>query len=279
MRIPYEKGLDPTSEIYILTPSNLASRLLYHIDRAGHYYANAHYCVERPFYPGFFLTYVKSGSLTIQFRGETACAREGDFCFIDCREPHLYQAVSRTEFIWLHFSGANTSDFLEEILRKSGMVFHPANAERIVMQMTKILELLHEYETIEEHAASTRIYSILCSLLYSNSIDETCNPVITKAQKYLREHLSENISVPTLASHCHLSSSQFTRLFKLYTGQSPHEYTMNLRINKAKILLVETDLPVTEVASRVGYDYSTSFEAAFKKKVGLTPRTFRQMSV
>ncbi|MDO4174052.1 MAG: AraC family transcriptional regulator [Eubacteriales bacterium] len=279
MRIPYEKGLDPASQIYILTPSNLAVRLLYHINRAGHYYANAHYCVERPSYPGFFLAYVKAGGLTIQFRGETSHARSGDFCLIDCREPHAYQAIAHTDFIWLHFGGANTSDFIEEILRKSGMVFHPSNADRIVMQMTKILDLLHAYESMDEQAASTRIYAILCALLFSNSIDETLSPIISTAQAYLREHLSEAVSVPILAAHCHLSASQFTRLFKQYTGQSPHEYTVNLRINQAKILLVETDLPVTEIASRVGYDYCTSFEATFKKKVGLTPRKFRQLSI
>lgn len=279
MHIPYEKGLSPNSEIYIMTPSNLALRMLYHIDRAGHYIADSHYCVNRDSYPGYFLMYVKSGELSVTYRGNEYQAKQGDFCFIDCQEPHIYRSVSNSEFIWLHFGGSNTADFFEEIMRSFGAVFTPANADRIYMQLSKLIDLFRENDSIEENAATTRIYSILCSLLYSSSIDETISPMISSAQKYLREHLAYSTSVPELAAHCHLSPSQFTRLFKTYTGQSPHEYTINLRINQAKILLLETELSITEIASRVGYDYSTSFEAIFKRKVGISPRRFRQMSI
>lgn len=82
-----------------------------------------------------------------------------------------------------------------------------------------------------------------------------------------------------LAQQFHLSASQMNRLFRASTGQSPHEYLINLRINRAKTLLKETQLSVIEIAGEVGYAYDTSFAAAFRAKTGMSPRQFRSMPV
>ena len=62
-------------------------------------------------------------------------------------------------------------------------------------------------------------------------------------------------------------------------GASPHAYLARLRVRRAQILLAETDLSVTEVAARVGYNNSSHFAKSFRQATALTPREFRRAIV
>src|SRR3712207_8402351 len=73
-----------------------------------------------------------------------------------------------------------------------------------------------------------------------------------------------------------LSPFHFARLFKKLTGATPHAYLAALRAARARALLAETDLPVTEVGARVGYMSSSHFARAFRQATGLSPRAYRQ---
>jgi len=89
------------------------------------------------------------------------------------------------------------------------------------------------------------------------------------------ERLAEPIAVRELAAAVDLSPYHFARMFKQSTGQPPHGYITWLRMDRAKQLLVESALPLAEVAARVGYQTQAHFTGVFHKHVGITPRTFR----
>jgi AraC family transcriptional regulator len=94
--------------------------------------------------------------------------------------------------------------------------------------------------------------------------------------QHIEEHLSEQISLVTLADLARLSRSHFSRAFKQSFGVPPHEYHVQRRIDKAKALLTEREASVTDVGFALGYSHTSSFSVAFRKITGRSPRDFRR---
>lgn len=89
------------------------------------------------------------------------------------------------------------------------------------------------------------------------------------------EHLGETVRVEQLAEAVHLSPFHFARMFKQSTGQSPHQYVLMQRIERAKELLAETDTALVDVAADVGFRTQGHFTGVFHRYAGFTPRAFR----
>ena len=99
---------------------------------------------------------------------------------------------------------------------------------------------------------------------------------LRRALELMDTHLGDELSLPDLAAAVSLSPSHFSHLFKELVGETPHGYLANLRLERARVLLVETDLPITEIAGLVGFHSPGHFASAFKAAAGVTPRAFRQ---
>ncbi|MGI6011323.1 MAG: helix-turn-helix domain-containing protein [Ruminococcus sp.] len=80
-----------------------------------------------------------------------------------------------------------------------------------------------------------------------------------------------------LAKIVGLSPAYFSFIFKQETGYSPREYITNIRMSKAKLLLIQTNKSITEIAFEVGYASNASFTNLFTDKVGCSPKTFRKL--
>lgn len=102
---------------------------------------------------------------------------------------------------------------------------------------------------------------------------------IRRAVELMHAQLERDLPLEEIASAAHLSPFHFARLFKKLTGATPHAYLAQLRAERARALLAETDLSITEVASRVGYMSSSHFSKAFRQATGLSPRAFRNALV
>ena len=100
--------------------------------------------------------------------------------------------------------------------------------------------------------------------------------VISSITRYLQEHLSEEISLSVLADEFHLNPQYISQLFKNEIGVGFLAYLTNIRMEKAKKLLLSTALSVTEISSRVGYGDYRVFTKVFKKTEGITPSRFRR---
>lgn len=280
MPLPYEKGVAPKSQLFDATPSRQACAVLYYLQRAGHFFCDTHYRVQRDSYPSFLLLYVLRGEMEIASADHgTARVQAGELAFLNCYQPHAYHAVQPLEYLWLHFDGGNTADFYREILQTHGAVIRTEGNRHLLEHMQRMIRQMQEIGYMDEVTASQRLHTLLCGLLYAADKIAAENPLIARVQRYLYEHLREELSVTELAQRFHISASQMNRLFRASIGQSPHEYLVNLRINRAKTLLKESKLSVLEIAGEVGYAYDTSFAAAFRAKTGMSPRQFRSMPV
>ena len=93
---------------------------------------------------------------------------------------------------------------------------------------------------------------------------------------YVDEHLAEEISVTSLAQLAQLSPYHFSRAFKQSFGMPPHRYLTSRRIERAKMLLAQRNLSVTEIGLDVGFSETSAFTAVFRKFTGGTPTEYRR---
>ena len=93
---------------------------------------------------------------------------------------------------------------------------------------------------------------------------------------YIEEHFADDIPLATLAELARLSPCHFSRSFKQSFGMPPHKYHASHRIERAKQLLANRELSVTEIALEVGFSETSTFTAAFHRRTGQTPSNYRR---
>ncbi len=97
---------------------------------------------------------------------------------------------------------------------------------------------------------------------------------VAPAIAYFSRHYAETASIPAAARLCHMSVTNFRRIFKCATGTSPLDYLNNLRISMARAELRSGKYRISEVAVRCGFPSLSSFNRQFRKQLGSTPRAF-----
>ena len=101
-------------------------------------------------------------------------------------------------------------------------------------------------------------------------------PLLHEILVYVENHLSDRLSVQSLARHFHLSDSYLYRLMHAATGQSPSQYIISRRIARARHLLENTPMTISEIARAVGIASTSYFCQLFKRHVGRSPRSYRE---
>jgi AraC family transcriptional regulator len=99
---------------------------------------------------------------------------------------------------------------------------------------------------------------------------------LRRAIEFMHDNFGRELALEEIASAAYLSEYHFARLFKQITRLTPHVYLANLRLERARKLLAETALPISEIAATVGYQSQSHFSKMFKSVVGITPRAYRE---
>lgn len=103
------------------------------------------------------------------------------------------------------------------------------------------------------------------------------NPVIAKAIAYMDENAFDpNLSMSAVADALDMSAVRLSLDFKEFTGMSPSEYLLRMRMEKAQMLLIQTDQSIKDICAAVGYYDTSSFIRRFKRYMGSTPMQYRQ---
>jgi AraC-like DNA-binding protein len=100
-------------------------------------------------------------------------------------------------------------------------------------------------------------------------------PVIARAKQYIQEHQTDELSLGQVASAVHASPFYFCKLFKKVTGFHFTDYVSRTRIERAKNLLLNPNLRISEIAYEVGFQSLTHFNRVLKRIVGQSPTAFR----
>ncbi|MBD1995665.1 helix-turn-helix transcriptional regulator [Leptolyngbya sp. FACHB-541] len=103
--------------------------------------------------------------------------------------------------------------------------------------------------------------------------DHTC---VACAIDFIESHLGEDLTLAAIASACNVSINRLCAVFKHSTGQSAHQFVIQQRIERAKILLKTSKKPLVEIAQEIGFSNQAHFTTSFRKICGSTPSQYRQ---
>jgi AraC-like DNA-binding protein len=112
--------------------------------------------------------------------------------------------------------------------------------------------------------------------LRSADIKISKNSAVSRLISHLNERFAQKITVRDMAQFVNLSPSHFARLFKQDTGESPTDYLINLRVQKAKQLLQAEHHSITAIAFSCGFSSASHFTSSFTERMGLPPGEYRK---
>jgi transcriptional regulator GlxA family with amidase domain len=102
------------------------------------------------------------------------------------------------------------------------------------------------------------------------------SPAVRKAQEWALENLAADLGVKVLSARAGMSERTFRRAFAAETGETPRDFVERIRIDAARGLFEEAQMPVQVVAARCGFATVDNLRRAFVRRVGVTPQQYRQ---
>ncbi|WP_078547651.1 response regulator transcription factor [Litchfieldia alkalitelluris] len=146
------------------------------------------------------------------------------------------------------------------------------------LKLIEVVEEALEYEANRERIGM--IQKVVDSKLVDIKLDDQKEESpITKAIKYVDDHLSHPLTLNDVAKHVHLNPSYLSVLFKDQVNMNFSEYVTRSRLQLAKQLLINTKKTVNEIAEEAGYGTSKYFIKLFKEHEGLTPSKYRKLAL
>lgn len=102
--------------------------------------------------------------------------------------------------------------------------------------------------------------------------------ILKNVIEYINSNIDKKIEIQELANLTKWSHHHFIKTFTKYVNQTPYQYILKKKIDKAKAVIRETDISLTDIAAELGFSSYSNFCNAFKKETGNTPDIFRKLS-
>lgn len=277
-----EKGVLSSSNLYFHTASPRAKKLFFYPLCTGHFICDGDYDLRRTSYDSFLVMHIVHGTGFLEADGQTLSLKEGDFVLVDCYQPHHYYTETGWELLWLHFDGPMARSFFEELTARS-LVLPPADTAAAYRELKAIYDVYNLHKDQSEPSLSCMISNFLCIFFNGPQPEKNENSSRPPARSlgdtlsYISENLDSPLTVDELAERIFLSKYYFIRLFKKEVGYTPHEYIVVSRVNFAAFLLKSTAFSIKNIAIKCGFADESSFCTTFKRVMGSTPLSYRNL--
>ena len=183
---------------------------------------------------------------------------------------------------WVGFSGEIANQFLSNgFFSANEPVISKCNKPAILNHFNSLFKLFDEELYGNQHIASGICIQLMAELHNIKSGGnnlEHLNSMISQAKSIIYKNINNTINLKEIASNLGVSYSKFRIDFKKQTGISPLQYHLFLKIEKSKELLLNTNKSQKEIAFKLGFESDVYFNRLFKRKTGLAPGRFRNMS-
>lgn len=229
---------------------------------------------------------ITKGKGIFQSGGKTWHLEAGDSFLIYPDVVTYYEADKDDpwSYIWVGFNGVRAEECIRNIhFTQEQPVTHFTCVDKLYQCIDTLLNShqLTYFNELKRISCMFEFFSIMAEDHQQNSDmsashDYSSADYVEYAINYMRRHYHHKIKIQELADFIGINRSYLTNNFKKQLNTSPQEFLLNLRMEKASCLLQTTDLPVSSVASRVGYDDSLAFSKIFKQKFGISPKAYRE---
>ncbi|ALS29173.1 AraC family transcriptional regulator [Paenibacillus cisolokensis] len=256
---------------------------------------------KMPFHshPTAEMMYVISGRCTVETETESGTEtfrlRKGDFILLDAEVRHRLlvgddspSRMLNVEFAFAPQTGAvptlraaaAAERALGEmlagrrpyiVLRDTNDVYH--NLKSLVLELD---ETGREDGWMVQLQMSELLIRVARLARQAEHDGKSYDPYVSQAIRFIRQNYDRDIQIRDIAAFVSLHPGYLQRIFRERMGRTLTDYLTELRIEKAKMLLSRTDLPVADIPEYIGINSREYFSALFKKRVGQSPAAFRQ---
>lgn len=272
----------------------------YHI-KLESYYDRQFHGYSMPFHlqNSMKIMYVMNGECCVEFLQNTIQMKQGNFILIDANMEHrLLVEEGRScrmlniEFVFINQQGVfpslgalakeNRSLFQLLTLRRAYLVLHDQDEVYPIMQ--NIILLMDEQKLEEVHLMVQMQMSMLliqiAQRMEATNEHEDRGPglYVEKAIAFMNQQYDRDIRIKDIADAVFVHEGYLHRIFKKSKGCTVLAYLTALRMERAKLLLSRTNIPVADICEHVGINSSPYFSCLFKKHTGRTPSEFRRAS-
>lgn len=234
----------------------------------------------------YILHYIISGKGTVEVGRDIYHVGKGQCVLVKPNEPLIQTAD--LEDPWEHCFFAFNGELAAEIISRS--FFKDKNVSG-VLEKTNLQEYIMEAsltlndQTCTEFTALFYLFKFLSCLSFDDVNEEDIykekgvpsrGKYISMVHEYIQINYLKTITVKEIAERLNINRSHLYRIYKETTGQSIEDYLISVRINEARRLLHETDLPIIYIAQSVGYEQYPAFFKMFKQHTGISPKEYRK---
>lgn len=197
-------------------------------------------------------------------------------------QKYEYYGTDKTEVYWVHFTGGDVKNVLRKYGIKDNMrtffVGTSLEYERIFKRMISELQRCQEdYEEILTLLMRHLLISIHRDLLKDRKTSDVyLDNEMDIATQYFNDNYNTDINIEEYAQSRGMSTCWFIRNFKKFTGTTPMQYIMSIRISNAQSLLETTQYSISEISRIVGYSNPLYFSRLFHKQKGFAPSKYRK---
>jgi AraC-like DNA-binding protein len=229
------------------------------------------------------INYITEGEGLIETNEGTFPIREGSVILIRPNQWHRYKPVAQKGWKehYIGFDGEFAARIMtgNALFASNNPVIHIGYHENLLRLFLDLWELV-QVETPGYHQVCAgiivQVLGHIVSFKRNRITGAGIDSAMQKACLILRENYDKNIEAEKLAIQLDMGYSLFRKAFKAYTGMSPVQYHLSLRVQQAVRLLTNTNLSIKEISFRLGFCSEYYFSRLFKEKTGKVPSEYRR---
>ncbi len=232
------------------------------------------------------ILYITEGEGKLQTRDGIYNLFPGSVMIISPGKWHRYKPNIKTGWVenFIGFEGKFARQILStDILKENLPVVDCGLKEEILDAYYRIFEITKKEKPGFQQIASGEVVKLV-GIIISNIKNrhfsgKPIESIIEKTRQYIHENYFEEFDLKILADNNNIGYSYFRKMFKKFTGLSPGQYLLQIRITKARDLLITTEKSVKDIAFETGFNSIYYFSRLFKEKYGKTPTELRMNSL
>lgn len=224
------------------------------------------------------INYITEGTGVMETESGRFPVKEGSLMIVQKGQWHRYRPNQKNGWIenYIGFSGHLAEHYFNKSnILQNQPVIHCGIREEFIDTLYKIFDLVQKEEPGFQQIASGMVVKLLGYIIayqkQRNFSGKEIEKIIQKARFHMRENIAEEIDLELMAAENNIGYSYFRKMFKEYTGISPRQYHLDLKIMRAKELLLSTDMNIKQICFELGFQSSHYFSRFFKQKVGMSP--------
>ncbi len=232
------------------------------------------------------LVYIARGGGTLESKSSgTNPVIAGDLFILFPNEWHRYSPSDRAGWDehWVAFRGSRVPQIIADLgISPENPIFRTEITSMLQREFVRIEEELSEASIGYQSIVAARIELILALAVASTMRSQLGTTdslqVIKRAKTLMIEQIDKQLNMEDVAKELNVGYSWFRKTFRSFTGLSPGEFQLQVRIARASEFLRGSNLSIGEIGTRCGFESAYYFSRIFKKKTGLPPSEYREKS-